>query len=160
MKLFRRILANCIFSFILCLCTCLGCRKNAVFNDADEIVGEWSLKNLTWSQNSIEISVSPEMKGYRESIDFQSNRSYIKITVFIWSDTSITETGSWSLEGRAFTLNPENGKTEEGTYELERNTLSLYMIKKMIIDESGIAKDIPVIMTYIKSESMKKEPYL
>ncbi|MBN2103163.1 hypothetical protein JW835_03895 [bacterium] len=144
----RRI--NGILILWIVLYVCFGCQKNPVFNDFDDIVGEWILEKLTWTQNNIEISVSPEMKGYRQNIDFKSNSLYIKNTFYIWSDTTIVETGIWSIKKHTFTLKPENGDTETGDYELHYKTLSIAMIKEMIIDESGIAKKIPVTMTYKK----------
>jgi len=136
---------------IIILGLLIQCRKN-VFDDVEFISGIWTLEKLTWEQNQVEISIPPEMKGFRQNVEFKSSGIYLKTTTDIWNDTTWTETGFWSVKNHEFSFQPENGEIETGPYLLIDDVLKITLPMKMAIDESGILKTIPVTREYSKQE--------
>ncbi|MBN1780499.1 hypothetical protein JW948_05185 [bacterium] len=144
-KFLKDILLDAVF--LLCFSACM---KDHLLDDVDMLTGTWELKALSWTQNSMIISVPPSMRGFQQILELEKNGFYECRKTPTGSDTALVDQGRWSIRNHQMTMRSDTGSSVQGDYTVTQAVFTMIVTEPMITDNSGQPKPVSVTYEYHK----------
>lgn len=129
---------------MLLIITFTGCKKddNPVVSAGAELVGTWSLTKIYVTALG-GIPVDPAEYGISATFIMRSDKTFS--TTYTYSNTTDTDSGTWSAANGKIALKNDAGETEELPYQLQGNKLTV----DTILEIPGFGQQ-PVKMEFTK----------